>query len=316
MNYKIYDDNFLDDINMSDYSFNQFLKDAPNKYKVYKIRKKNGGLRTIAHPVPQLKIIQKETIKRLKCLLPIHHNAFAYIKNKGIKDNARVHLNSRYLLKMDFYDFFNSINDEMFFHLLTQKGVLNKSDDFNKLKFTLFWKPKGSNTYILSVGAPSSPFISNAILFLFDEILSKNTESKNISYSRYADDLTFSGNNKEELLNIISITKNILQDLFHGKIIVNDLKTKLITPGVNKFVTGITLTAQGNLSIGRKRKRLIFGLIHRYTLNSLTSEECNYLRGLLAFASNIEPQLIQRLERKYGSTPINQIESGNWITKN
>lgn len=315
MIHNIYDNTFFNEIKMSEYSFNQFIKEAPKKYKVYKIRKKNGGYRTIAHPTPSLKIIQTETIKRLKNILPIHPNAFAYVKRKGIKDNALVHLKTKYLLKMDFYDFFNSINNEIFFNLLIKKNIYYEQNILDRLQQTLFWKPIGSKSLILSVGAPSSPFISNAILFAFDEILSQNTALKNIHYSRYADDLTFSGNNKDELLNIISLTKEVLYELFQGRIIVNDLKTKLISPGVNKFVTGITLTHHGNLSIGRKRKRLIFGLIYRYSLHSLTIDECNYLRGLLAFAKNIEPILIQRLIRKYGSQILNEIESGNWTTK-
>lgn len=315
MNQNIYDNNFFNEIEMNEPHFHHFMKDAPKKYKVYKIRKKKGGYRTIAHPTPLLKTIQTVTIDRLKCILPIHPNAFAYVKKKGIKDNALIHLKTKYLLKMDFYDFFNSITDEIFFNLLMKKNIYYDKYTLDRLKQTLFWKPIGSNNFILSVGAPSSPFISNAILFPFDEILSQHTILKNIHYSRYADDLTFSGNNKDELLNMILLTKKVLHELFQGKIVVNDLKTKLISPGVNKFVTGITLTPQGNLSIGRKRKRLIFGLIYKYTLHSLTTEECNYLRGLLAFSKHIEPQLIQRLIKKYGIDVINEIENGNWTTK-
>lgn len=315
MIHNIYDNTFFNDIKMNEPSFNQFIKEAPKKYKVYKIRKKNGGYRTIAHPIPALKIIQTETIKRLQNILPIHPSAFAYIKKKGIKDNALVHLKTKYLLKIDFYDFFNSINDEIFFNLLIKKNIYYEKNILDRLQQTLFWKPIGSSNFILSVGAPSSPFISNAILFPFDEILSQHTILKNIHYTRYADDLTFSCNNKDDLLNMPSLTKKVLHELFQGRIIVNDLKTKLISPGVNKFVTGITLTPQGNLSIGRKRKRLIFGLIYRYSTRSLSTEECNYLRGLLAFAKHIEPKLIQRLTKKYSIDVINEIENGNWTTK-
>ena len=57
---KIFDSSFLISIGMTKTQFDKYIKDAPKKYKVYKIKKKKGGFRTIAHPARNLKIIQRE----------------------------------------------------------------------------------------------------------------------------------------------------------------------------------------------------------------------------------------------------------------
>ena len=92
-----------------------------------------------------------------------------------------------------------------------------------------------------------------------------------------------------------------------GEKSVNELKTVIISPGFNKFVTGITLTEDGSISIGRKRKRLIFSLTHKFSLDLLEPDKISYLRGLLSFAFSIEPILKKRLEKKYGFHVMNKL---------
>ena len=78
-----------------------FIQDAPHKYKVYTIPKRTYGVRTIAQPTSELKKIQKITVDYLQKKLPIHPAASAYIKKKGIKNNALQHCNNQYLLKQN-----------------------------------------------------------------------------------------------------------------------------------------------------------------------------------------------------------------------
>ncbi|MBC6819952.1 hypothetical protein CKK01_21185, partial [Acinetobacter baumannii] len=66
----------------------EFLENAPRKYKIYHIPKRTYGFRTIAQPIPELKNLQRITIKFLENELPIHNSAAAYIKGKSIKHNA------------------------------------------------------------------------------------------------------------------------------------------------------------------------------------------------------------------------------------
>jgi RNA-directed DNA polymerase len=73
------------------------------------------------------------------------------------------------------------------------------------------------------------------------------------------------------------------------------------------MVTGITITSNGAVSLGRKRKRKIKSLVHRYTKSQLTVPEIAYLKGLIAFAHDVEPTFIETLRKKYGSGAIGLI---------
>ena len=191
--------------------------------------------------------------------------------------------------------------------------VLNELDK-ELVKHIFFWNPnskdKRHKKLILSVGSPSSPMISNAIMYFFDSEIKTYCDSISIVYTRYADDLSISGNDKDNLKDVIMFIRSKLYDLFNGRIILNDLKTTLISPGYNKFVTGITLTTQGGLSIGRKRKRYIFSLVYKYIKNELKEDAVLHMKGMISFSHLVEPSFIIRLESKYGKNIIKRIING------
>lgn len=289
----------------------EFISNAPISYKVYSIPKKNGGRRTIAHPAKELKKAQRELLSLLEKDLQIHQSAFAYIKGKNIINNAELHKNNKYLLKLDFYDFFNSISNIIFTNYLDEIGLSLSELDKKLVSHIFFWNPnnkdKTHKKLILSVGSPSSPMISNAIMYFFDSEINIHCSSISMVYTRYADDLSISGNDKDKLKSVIQFIRTRLYDLFNGRIILNDLKTILISPGYNKFITGITLTSQGGLSIGRKRKRYIFGLIYKYIKNELQEDSILHIKGMISFSYLVEPSFISRLELKYGKDVIKRI---------
>ena len=298
-------------LNLSTSELMEFISNAPISYKVYSIPKKNGGRRTIAHPAKKLKKAQRELLSLLEKNLQIHQSAFAYIKGKNIINNAELHKNNKYLLKLDFYDFFNSISNIIFTNYLDKIGLSLSELDKKLVSHIFFWNPnnkdKTHKKLILSVGSPSSPMISNAIMYFFDSEINIHCSSISMVYTRYADDLSISGNDKDKLKDVIQFIRTRLYDLFNGKIILNDLKTILISPGYNKFVTGITLTSQGGLSIGRKRKRYIFGLIYKYIKNELQEDSILHIKGMISFSYLVEPSFISRLELKYGKDVIKRI---------
>ncbi|SNV57733.1 hypothetical protein [Haemophilus pittmaniae] len=85
----------------------KFSSTSPYRYKVYEIPKRNSnGKRTIAQPSKELKYIQRALLKFFDGVIPIHDSVFSYKKGISIKDNACCHVNYKYLLKMDFKDFF------------------------------------------------------------------------------------------------------------------------------------------------------------------------------------------------------------------
>lgn len=285
---------------------------APKMYKVYTIPKRNGGKRVIAHPARPLKAVQRALVEILKDVLPIHSAAFAYRENVSIKKNADMHKKNKYFLKMDFSDFFNSIDVEVFESQLDINEILIRNKKLTNQ--ILFWSPSKTVTgkLKLSVGAPSSPIISNFVMFRFDSVISEICKLSDIHYTRYADDLFFSSNVKNSLFNIPKIVKYILKDCYKGKLRVNESKTSFSSRAHNVHVTGITITNQGTLSLGRKRKRYISSLIHKYKLGILDEESVRKLQGLLGFAKSVEPLFISRLSKKYSSQIIDAIVEGRW----
>lgn len=283
-----------------------FLYSAPNRYMVYNIPKRSGGERIIAHPSRDLKTFQHVLVKILESRFRIHASAFAYKKGLGIKQNAALHSNNPYILKMDFSDFFNSITPDLLFMACIWNGYTLSPAEKRVLTKSLFWnKAKNqSGRLSLSVGAPSSPLISNIIMYFFDENFSRICEQRGIVYSRYADDLTFSTHHKNILFALPDEVRAFLNKEYHNRITLNERKTVFTSRAHNRHITGVTLTTQGTLSIGRERKRFISSLIHKYTLALLEPDMIYYLQGLLSFAIYIEPEFKVRMSKKYSTFTI------------
>lgn len=293
--------------------FEKLEAKGSHAYKVYSIPKRKAGRRTIAHPSKKLKICQRQLSHILSPLLNIHDSSYAYIKGRSIKDNALVHSHCDYLLKMDFHNFFNSITPSILRKCLVQNEILITEYDINKIEQLIFWNPskKRYGKLILSVGSPISPLISNAIMYPFDKFISETCTKNGIRYTRYADDITFSTNRDNVLHNIPELVEHVLNKIYFGQIIINKRKTFFSSKKHNRHVTGITLTNDNKVSIGRSRKRYISSLVFRYINKNLDIDDINHMKGMLAFAYNIEPMFIHRLSHKYKVNIVEKILRGH-----
>lgn len=295
------------ELKKSEDEITHFLQSAPKRYKVYTIPKRTSGHRVIAQPSKELKEYQRKFLEIQN--LPIHESAMAYRKGVSIKHNAIAHKNNPYLLKMDLENFFNSISDKIFWKTWESILPLPSSQDKKTLENLLFWCPskKTEGALVLSIGAPSSPLVSNFFMYQFDCAVSNFCSEKEIVYTRYADDLTFSTKHKDSLFFAPSMVKENLRELFGGTIRINRKKTRFSSRAHNRHVTGITIANNGSLSLGRERKRYIKHLVHQAQLNKLDIESRQHLRGLIAFAKHVEPVFLKSLKRKYTSELITQI---------
>nr|WP_197893097.1 reverse transcriptase domain-containing protein [Undibacterium sp. KW1] len=159
----------------------------------------------------------------------------------------------------------------------------------------------------MSIGAPSSPFISNFIMSNFDAALSEICATMRVTYTRYADDLTFTTNEKSVLFNIPNIVRENLVKFCHKKIKINTSKTVFSSKASNRHITGITVTNDGKLSTGRERKRLVSSMIHRFSNQLLVHDEILKLKGMLAFIMHIEPNFVFRMKKKYSAETIDNL---------
>lgn len=284
---------------------------APLHYKVYKIPKRTFGERTIAQPSAALKALQRAFLELHP--LPVHSAAMAYRFGLSIKDNAQKHRKNSYLLKMDLNSFFNSIDPQIFWGEWNSFFAAPEVNEKKLIERLLFWAPnkKLYGSLMLSVGAPSSPSVSNFVMHRFDTKLDLLCRDKEIVYTRYADDLTFSTQSQGVLIDMPELIANLLVECFGPDLTVNRRKTVFSSKAHNRHVTGITLTNDAQLSLGRKRKRYIKHLVHQFILGQLAAEDVNHLRGLLSFAKHIEPVFIYALEKKYGPEVLAAINEVN-----
>ncbi len=286
-----------------------YIATCPHRYKVYTIPKRSGsGVRTIAQPAKELKYLQKHVCNEYLATLPVHDACKAYKKNTSIKDNALAHVKNKYLLKMDFENFFPSITPpDLIQHIEQHLEWKNWEEDKFIIEKLFFYAPKRNLGLKLSIGSPTSPFLSNSIMYSFDSIIDKLCTEREISYTRYADDISFSTNIKDILFDFANEVSRILQENEYPQIRINHGKTTFLSRKGNMHITGLVLTNQRKVSIGRKKKRYIKSLIYRFLNNNLNIEEKNYLSGYLAFCISVEPEFISSLEKKYGQAVVNQL---------
>ncbi|MEX1199904.1 MAG: retron St85 family RNA-directed DNA polymerase [Methylophaga sp.] len=287
----------------------KFAATSPYRYKFYRIKKRNGReTRLIAHPSVQLKFIQRLVTQYLSSILSIHECAYAYRKGIGIKDNAQRHLHSKYLLKMDFKDFFPSISPEMLFKQLRLAEVKMDKQDAFLLERLLFCRYQRGAPLRLSIGAPSSPFISNFVMMNFDDALAIHCSEIGVSYTRYADDITFSTSKVGVLFNLPEFVSGLLNEMTSGLISINPDKTIFSSKAHNRHVTGVTLSNNNKLTIGREKKRVIYAKLHHlFVKKTLSSSDIDNLRGHVSHAIYIEPDFYNQICKKYGQECVDSL---------
>lgn len=293
-----------------------FASTAPHRYKVYTIPKRNSSeRRIIAHPSKELKFVQRVLLKELRSVLEPSDRAYAYVPGRNIKENALQHAGSKYLLKMDFKNFFPSIVPSVFFDRLQKRGVCFSEVDEKVLSGLLFWKPVRKGGLVLSIGAPSSPLVSNFVMRDFDEHINHVSVSLGVDYTRYADDLTFSTMYKDTLFSFPELVERSLDVNGYKCIKINKKKTIFSSMAHNRHVTGVTLTNDGGVSVGRERKRKISAMIHRFKLGQMSYEDASKLRGLLAFVEHIEPGFVEKMKNKYGAEAIDLLFGSSGVSE-
>ena len=157
-----------------------------NKYYwTYNIPKKDGGTRVIKEPLPNLKDAQIWILHHILYSQKVHSFAKAYVPGKKLKENGKFHTKKKIVLALDVKDFFPSIKKAMVKDIFHSLGYSNKLANLLAKLCCL--------NDSLPQGAPTSPYLSNLFLRNFDDSVMKFCSEHKIIYTRYADDLTFSG---------------------------------------------------------------------------------------------------------------------------
>ena len=278
-----------------------YARKASRRYKTYAIPKKTGGQRLISQPSRELKGYQRFIVKNVFSKLPIHSSVYSYQENKNIKQMALLHKDTKYLLRIDFKDFFPSLKAEYIRKFLKSKqSILDIDLSTQDITLINMLICKGNK---LTIGAPSSPVISNVLLYDFDIFFDTFSKNKNIIYSRYADDLYFSTSKPNILKDVLGEIEKYLKE-YYIKLSINYEKNIFTSKKRRRTITGLNITSDGKISVGRNKKRYIKSLIFKYMQTNILPEELNYLKGYLSYLYSIEPEYINNLRRKYSNKVI------------
>lgn len=206
-------------------------------YQIVKIPKRNGKLRTLEIPNPLLDSFQHTLLKSLSYSAKCSPYASAYEKGKSIKLVAYLHADKKLLLKLDIKDFFGHITVDLI-----------KNKVFNYETGDILAELCCCNGH-LPQGACTSPIISNLVMKDFDDELGKFCTDRNITFSRYSDDMIFSGDFNPGL--IIRKVRELLRKL---DMEINDEKTVIAGRGSRQMVLGVVVNEKMQLSSDYRRK--------------------------------------------------------------
>ena len=281
---------------------------AASRYKVHYIEKRGGrGLREIAQPTKEIKFLQRLLVSEELKGLPIHDAAVAYRSGHSILDHAQPHAVARYLLKLDFTNFFPSLKRGALEHRLSLDASYSNLELWI-LSNLLCRRIKRTSTFQLSIGAPSSPHISNYLLHEFDSRMTEFCVARAVRYTRYADDLAFSTNVPTVLDSVKSEVRRLIEELAYLGLSLNESKTINVSTKHRRTLVGLTLSNDGRASVGRDAKRELRLAIHRLTQGLLSPSEIANLRGRLAFTFAIDPGFVIQLLARYGFGSIAAID--------
>lgn len=286
---------------------------APKTYRRYTVPKRSGhGLRTIYHPARKTKALQYALIEVLLDLLPVHAAAYAY--RGGLKapllKHASIHSQFPYSVRTDFRDFFPSLVPDDLIPVIESSGILASpltADDRQFLSQALFVNHHGR--MCLGIGAPSSPVVSNAVMYALDVTFMAFASERDCCYTRYADDLVFSSGQKGMCSDFVEYVTATLAATKSPTLTLNVPKTLFMSRGTRRCITGLFVTPEKTVSMGRKRKRRIRSLLHKHERYKrgeieMPKAELDWLKGNLAFALDVEPDYYNRLVHKYSARVV------------
>lgn len=197
-------------------------------YRNFEIAKRSGKSRTISEPLPNLKLIQNFILNEILNNIKVSAFAKAYKRRSTLIENVRYHTNQNIVITIDIRDFFGSIKKSDVERIFLNFGYSDLLADLLSKLCTL--------NDSLPQGAPTSPSLSNIYMKPFDSVVADFCLSRNIRYTRYADDITISGDfDIEEALEFIKSKLTVMNLTIHPD------KFKVMHQGLQQKVTGIVV---------------------------------------------------------------------------
>jgi RNA-directed DNA polymerase len=296
------------------------------KLRNYRYRwtpRRSGLPRLIEAPKARLKEIQRWVLREILNHVPAHDAAHGFIGGRSVLTHAAVHTRQPIVLRIDLRDFFTAVSaarvygifrtlgyDRPIAHTLTglcsntiPTVVWNATDRPRQPRLIQmhFWLGRQLATPHLPQGAPTSPALANLAAFALDRRLSGLGNAFHLSYSRYADDLVFSGPRLTARANrtLLEMTGRIVKGEGFR---VNQDKTSLRTAAQRQLVAGVVVNAHAN--VPRPEYDRLRAILHRMALDGPGTYDPArpvdlhaHLRGQVTWVSAVNPRRGEKLRR-------------------
>lgn len=246
-------------------------------YSRFQIAKKTGETRTIYAPKPYLKTAQTYILKKILSNLTVHDAAHGFCRDRSIITNAQPHIGADVIIKLDIEDFFSSITykhvQKLFLSLgysptiVTLLGLICTIKDVETLQ-----------KRCLPSGSPASPTISNLVCYSLDQNVSQIASDLGFTYTRYADDLTFSG--KRDRANISILIKQLSAVITQFGFKINPNKIQILPKSVRQQVTGIVVNHK--LNISQTKLKAFRATLHQIEQDGLSGKKWGNSPNLMA----------------------------------
>lgn len=313
-------------------------------YRLFRIRKRTGPsgkprLRTICVPCAPLRKVQRFIHEKVLIRLPAHPASIAYKRDLNLVDEVAIHCGCRWLIKMDIRNFFEAISERAAYKVFRQAGYPalvsfemarlctrivppNRSEgpfgqsDAERSRYSnegYPWRRLGT----LPQGAPSSPILANLCARKLDDLIANIADDSGMVYTRYSDDITLSTSSVDFSRRDAQIViQKVYAAMRRCDFSPNTAKTLVVPPGARKVVLGLYVD-QATPRLSREfRTRLeqhLFFCLHddvgpvahaRHRKFSAVLGFKNHLRGLIAYATQIEPP--------YGAARLAEFQQISW----
>ncbi|MEI6500813.1 MAG: retron St85 family RNA-directed DNA polymerase [Armatimonadota bacterium] len=275
-----------------------------HNYKVFEIPKRSGGRRTICSPKKELAAVQVWILRHILESIHLPSCAKAFRRGHGLAGNVEPHCRSSYFLSLDLQDFFSSVPYPFVFGVYSALGYSREmSQCLTRLCTFAGALPQGGIT---------SPALSNAVCIRLDRRMVACAGRLDVVYTRYADDLTFSGESPSRLISMRRLATQIIED---ESFRVNPKKTRFSGPARRALITGLVIR-NGSYGVPRESKRKVRAMLHRLYTQELTQLErvklSRCVDGWLSYMHSVDLESFNKL-LEYEQLLRNQAENANTL---
>jgi len=275
-------------------------KERVQHYVQFAIPKRRGGERLILAPKRELKALLRTLNSELATKLPVSEYAHGFRRGRSIATHAAQHVGKKVVVRLDLKDFFPSL------HVGRVRGLLIALGYSYPVAATLatlmteavrqpvqvgeevFFVPVGSRHVVQ--GAPTSPALANAIALSLDRRVAGLAKKFGFAYTRYADDLTFSG---DDVAAARALIKGVQRIVHAEGFALNPDKTRVMTQRGAQVITGVTVNRE--LGLSRRERRKLRAALHRAGMGPESAPKRRQLEGKLAYLSMLNTRQAEAL---------------------